>query len=127
MQEADTLLSIIRKRGERGLPLQNIYRMLFNRNLYLKAYGKLYRNEGAMTKGTTDETVDSMSMDKIDQIIELIRYERYQWSPVRRVQIPKANGKKRPLGIPTWSEKLVQEVIRLILQEYYEPQLDDRS
>lgn len=127
MQEADTLLSIIRKRGERGLPLQNVYRMLFNKNLYLKAYGKLYRNQGAMTKGTTDETVDSMSMDKIDQIIDLIRYERYQWSPVRRVQIPKANGKKRPLGIPTWSDKLVQEVIRLIVQEYYDPQFDDCS
>lgn len=127
MQETATLLSIIQKRGERGLPLENVYRMLFNKNLYLTAYGNLYRNQGAMTKGTTDETVDGMSPDKIDRIIALVRYERYHWSPVRRVLIPKQNGKKRPLGIPTWSDKLLQEVMRLILQAYYEPQFSKHS
>ena len=62
MQDTTTLLSIIRTRGERRLPLSNVYRMLYNENLYLTAYGKLYRNRGAMTKGTTDETVDGMSL-----------------------------------------------------------------
>ena len=64
MQETTTLLSIIQERGARGLPLQHVYRMLYNRNLYLTAYGNLYRNQGAMTKGTTDETVDGMSLEK---------------------------------------------------------------
>lgn len=127
MQNAETILSIIQQRGERGLPLRNIYRMLFNRNLYLKAYAKLYPNQGAMTKGATEETIDGMSLKKIDTIIEALRYERYRWTPVKRVYIPKKNGKQRPLGIPVWSDKLLQEVIRSILQEYYEPQFSPQS
>ena len=127
MQETATLLSIIQERGARGLPLQHVYRMLYNRNLYLTAYGNLYQNQGAMTKGITDETVDGMSLGKIERIIALVRAERYRWTPVRRVYIPKSNGKTRPLGIPPWSDKLLQEVIRLILQAYYEPQFSSRS
>jgi retron-type reverse transcriptase len=127
MQETTTLLSIIRTRGQRGLPLTNVYRMLYNKNLYLTAYGKLYRNDGAMTKGATPETVDGMSLAKIDGIINLLRHERYRWTPVRRVHIPKASGKTRALGIPPWSDKLLQEVIRLILEAFYEPQFDYRS
>jgi group II intron reverse transcriptase/maturase len=68
-----------------------------------------------------------MSLEKIDAIIEALRYERYQWLPARRTYIPKKNGKKRPLGMPVWSDKLVQEVIRLILEAYYEPQFSDHS
>ena len=128
MQETATVLSIIRKRGERGLPLRNAYRLLYNPDLYLTAYGKLYRNTGAMTRGATAETVDGMSQRKIDAIIEAVRHERYRWTPVRRVYIEKKNStKKRPLGLPTWSDKLLQEVIRLILEAFYEPQFDQRS
>jgi group II intron reverse transcriptase/maturase len=101
--------------------------MLYNKNLYITAYGKLYRNAGAMTRGTTSETIDGMSLAKIDRIITLLRQERYRWTPVRRVHIPKAPGKTRPLGIPTWSDKLLQEVIRLILDAFYEPRFDQRS
>lgn len=78
MQETTTRLSIIRTCGQRGLPLTNVYRMLYNKNLYLTAYGKLYRNDDAMTKGTTPETVDGMSMAKIDRIITLLRHERFR-------------------------------------------------
>lgn len=127
MQTADTTLTVIRNRGERGLHLERVYRSLFNPELYLLAYANLYSNQGAMTKGVTDETVDGMSLAKIHSIIEEIRNERFRWTPVRRTYIPKANGKMRPLGIPTWRDKLVQEVIRLILESYYEPQFDDAS
>jgi group II intron reverse transcriptase/maturase len=127
MRDAETTLAIVRKRGKKGLPLEGVYRRLFNRDLYLKAYAKLYPNNGAMTKGSTEETVDGMSLEKIDTIIELLRYERYRWTPVRRTYIPKANGKKRPLGLPTWSDKLVQEVMRSILEAYYEPQFSQNS
>ena len=127
MQDAETVLNVIRERGERGLPLENIYRLLYNRNLYLRAYGRLYSNQGAMTKGTTAETVDGMSLAKIDRIIDDLRHERFRWTPVRRVNIPKPNEKTRPLGIPTWTDKLLQEVIRMILEAYYEPQFSDRS
>ncbi len=127
MRNAETVLNIIRERGERGLPLENIYRLLYNRNLYLRAYGRIYSNQGAMTKGTIAETVDGMSLAKIDRIIEALRFERFRWTPVRRVNIPKPNGKTRPLGIPTWTDKLLQEVIRMILEAYYEPQFSDHS
>ena len=105
MQNAETVLVIIRDRGRRKLPLEGLYRQLFNPDLYLRAYGRLYRNQGAMTRGATEETPDGMSLDKINALIEQVRFERYRWTPVRRVNLPKHNGKTRPLGIPTWSDK----------------------
>ena len=95
--------------------------------MYLRAYAKLYKNKGAMTPGTTEETVDGMSQAKMAKILEAIRYERWRWTPVRRVALPKRNGKMRPLGMPTWSDKMVQEVIRSILEAYYEPQCSEHS
>jgi len=92
MRIAETVLDVIRERGRRGLPLEDIYRQLFNPDLYLKAYGRLYRNDGAMTQGATTETVDGMSVGKINTIIEALRYERYRWTPVRRTYIPKSMG-----------------------------------
>ena len=127
MQDAETVLNVIRERGERGLPLENIYRLLYNRNLYLRSYGRIYSNQGATTKGVNAETMDGMSLAKIDRIIEALRYERFRWTPVRRVNIPKPNGTTRALGIPTGPDKLLQEVIRMILEAYYEPQFSDRS
>src|SRR5215218_8823812 len=118
MQKADALLDIYRRRGANGLPLERVYRHLFDPELFLRAYGKIYRNFGAMTKGTTEETVDGMCLKKIHRIIGQLKLERYQWTPVRRTEIPKANGKMRPLGIPTWGDKLLQEVIRSLLEPY---------
>jgi group II intron reverse transcriptase/maturase len=117
----------MQKRGKDGLPVERLYRLLYNKDLYLQAYAKLYPNKGAMTPGATPETVDGMSMDKIDSIIEAIKHERYHWTPVRRTHIKKANGKLRPLGLPTWSDKLLQEVIRSILEAFYEPQFSEHS
>jgi len=129
MQRAETLLEIIHERGKRGLPLERLYRHLFNPELYLRAYGKIYRNDGSMTPGVSAETVDGMSLKKIQVIIDALRYERYRWTPVRRVYIDKKGspGKRRPLGLPTWSDKLLQEVIRSLLEAYYEPQFSDHS
>jgi retron-type reverse transcriptase len=82
-----------------------------------------------MTPGSNEETVDGMSLKKIQAIIDALRYERYRWTPVRRVYIEKkgAPGKRRPLGLPSWSDKLLQEVIRSLLEAYYEPQFSERS
>jgi group II intron reverse transcriptase/maturase len=127
MRNAETVLGIIQERGRRGLPLEDVYRQLFNRDLYLRAYGRIYRNDGAMTPGSTSETVDAMSLEKIDAMIDALRLERYRWTPVRRTYIPKKTGKMRPLGIPTWSNKLLQEVLRSLLNAYYEPQFSPHS
>jgi group II intron reverse transcriptase/maturase len=127
MRNAETILNIIRDRGKRKLPLDDVYRQLYNPDMYMRAYAKLYKNDGAMTQGITDETVDGMSQEKIASIIEAIRYERWHWTPVRRKNIPKPKGGTRPLGMPTWTDKLVQEVIRMILEAYYEPQFSEQS
>jgi group II intron reverse transcriptase/maturase len=127
MRDAETILAIIRERGKAGKDLEDVYRQLYNQELYLRAYGRIYRNAGAMTKGTTEESVDGMSLGRIQATIDLLRNERYRWTPVRRTFIPKKNGKRRPLGIPTWGDKLLQEVMRSILEAYYEPQLSPHS
>jgi group II intron reverse transcriptase/maturase len=127
MQSAEVVLGVLRERGRRGLPCNELYRQLFNPQLYLLAYGRIYSNDGAMTPGPTQETADDMSVEKIEAIIDAVRHERYRFSPVRRVYIPKKSGKLRPLGLPSWSDKLVGEVVRLLLEAYYEPQFSERS
>ncbi len=92
MQEAEVVLSVLRERGRKGLPCTQLYRQMFNRDLYLLAYGNIYSNQGAMTPGASGETADGMSEGKIDQITGLMRRESYRFSPARRVYIPKKNG-----------------------------------
>jgi group II intron reverse transcriptase/maturase len=127
MRNAETILGIIRQRGQHKLSVTDASRLLLQRDLSLRAYGKLYRNDGAMPPGATSETVDGMSLEKIDTIINALRQERYRWTPVRRTYIPKKNGKRRPLGLPSWSDKLLQEVIRSLLEAYYELQFSEHS
>ncbi|WP_345128437.1 reverse transcriptase/maturase family protein, partial [Streptomyces chiangmaiensis] len=127
MQEAEVVLNVLRERGRKALPLTQLYRQMFNKELYLLAYGNIYSNQGAMTPGVSEETADGMSEEKIEQIIGLMRQERYRFSPARRVYIPKKNGKFRPLGLPSWSDKLVGEVVRLLLEAYYDPGFSERS
>ena len=127
MQTAEVVLNVLRERGRKGLPCEQLYRQLFNKDLYYLAYGNIYSNKGSMTPGASEETADGMSEEKIEQIIGLMRQEKYRFSPARRVYIPKKNGKFRPLGMPTWSDKLVGEVARLLLEAFYEPQFSDTS
>jgi group II intron reverse transcriptase/maturase len=127
MQTAEVVLSVLRERGRKGLPCEQLYRQMFNKDLYLLAYGNIYSNQGAMTPGGSKETADGMSEEKIEHIAGLMRQERYRFSPVRRAYIPKKNGKLRPLGMPSWSDKLVGEVARLLLEAYYEPGFSDLS
>src|SRR5580704_4687937 len=104
MQNAETVLGVLRERGRKGLPLDELYRQLFNPQLYLLADGRIYSSDGAMTPGVTQETADGMSWGKIGRIIDAVRHERYRFSPARRVWIPEKNGKLRPLGMPAWPE-----------------------
>lgn len=124
MRTALKYLEIVRRRGEKGLPLKRVYKNILNRELFLLAYENIYANDGALTRGVdVTDTVDGMSVKRIDRIIKKLRRRKYHWKPVRRIQIPKRNShKKRPLGIPVWSDKLTAEVIRIVLSAYYEPQ-----
>jgi group II intron reverse transcriptase/maturase len=127
MQNAETVLDVLRDRGRRGLPCTELYRQLFNTSLYELAHGRIYANHGAMTPGADGETADGMSAARTGRIIDALRHERYRFQPAKRVYIPKKNGKQRPLGLPSWPDKLVGEVIRLLLEAYYEPQFSGRS
>ena len=127
MQDAETVLNVLRERGRRGLPCTELYRQLFNPSLFELAHGRIYANHGAMTPGADGETADGMSQARTMRIIDALRHERYRFQPVKRSWIPKKNGKLRPLGLPSWSDKLVGEVIRLLLEAYYEPQFSGRS
>jgi group II intron reverse transcriptase/maturase len=127
MQSAGTVLDVLRERGRRGLPCTELYRQLFNPSLYELAHGRIYANHGAMTPGADGETADGMSLARTVRIIDALRHERYRFQPVKRTWIPKKNGKMRPLGLPSWSDKIVGEVIRLLLEAYYEPLFSGRS
>ncbi|MBO5127817.1 MAG: group II intron reverse transcriptase/maturase, partial [Clostridia bacterium] len=98
-----------------------LYRYLLREDIWFEAYKHLYANNGASTKGINDDTADGFSEKKIKKIIGSLADGTYSPNPVRRVYIEKANGKKRPLGIPTFTDKLVQEVLRMILEAVYEP------
>lgn len=98
-----------------------LYRYLLRPDIYYEAYRNLYANSGAATKGVNEDTADGFSEAKINRIIKSLETETYQPKPARRTYIQKANGKMRPLGIPTFTDKLVQEVLRLVLQAVYEP------
>jgi len=97
MQEAEVVLGVLRERGRKGLPLTQLYRQMFNKDLYLAAYGNIYSNQGAMTPGPSQETADGMSEDLIDEVIGQMRPERYRFAPARRVR----NEPTGP-GSPHW-------------------------
>jgi len=127
MQKAEHILQAIRKMGEKRIPLTRVYRCLYSEDLFLAAYNKIGRNKGALTPGTENDTADGMSMRRLRNLIKKLRYERFYFKPVRRAQIPKKSGGARPLGIPNFSEKLVQEALRMLLEAYYEPRFRNSS
>lgn len=104
-----------------------IYRNLYNQELFLQAYQNIYASQGNMTAGTDGQTIDAMSLERINRLIETLKDESYQPKPSRRTYIPKKNGKTRPLGIPSIDDKLVQEVIRMMLESMYENSFEDNS
>src|SRR3989442_15367791 len=109
MQTAEVVLGVLRERGRKGLPCMQLYRQMFNKDLYLLAYGNIYSNSGAMTPGAGGETADGMSEDKIDQIIEAMRREKKRFAPAPRTYIPKKKGKTPPPRMPALSRKLIGE------------------
>ena len=106
---------------------ERLYRILFNEEMYHVAYQHIYAKQGNMTVGSDGQTIDSMSLTRIGKLIETLKDESYQPNPSRRTYIPKKNGKMRPLGIPSFDDKLLQEVIRMILEAIYEGQFEDSS
>jgi retron-type reverse transcriptase len=104
-----------------------LYRILFDRGIFQIAYDKLKSKPGNMTPGILPTTLDGLSLEVIDEIINSLRKGTFKFQPGRRVQIPKANGKMRPLTIAPPRDKLVQEGMRMILEAIYEPTFLENS
>ncbi len=129
MQKAETVLGIVesKSKSDKHYKFDRLYRNLFNPDFYLQAYGKIYAKEGNMTKGTDKETIDGFGTKKVNEVIELMKNEQFHFKPVRRVYISKKDGSKRPLGIPSFYDKLIQEISRSILEAIYEPKFSKSS
>ncbi len=110
-----------------GYKFERIYRVLFNEEMFYTAYQRIYAKVGNMTAGSDGNTIDEMSLSRIEKLIGILRNETYQPNPAKRTYIPKKNGKMRPLGIPSFDGKLVQEVIRMILEAIFERQFENSS
>lgn len=129
MKPTTEILERIRKSSAdyRDGVFTRLYRYLLREDVYIMAYKNLYANKGAATKGTDNDTADGFSKEYIDKIISELSSGTYEPKPVRRIQIPKKNGKQRPLGIPSFRDKIVQDIIRMYLEAIYEPIFSNRS
>lgn len=128
MRNPENILSNLSKHsGQLDYKFERLYRLLFNEEMYFIAYQKLAPKQGNMTPGTDGMTIDQMSLTRIETLIDSLRNESYQPKPARRKYIPKKNGKKRPLGIPSFEDKLLQEVVRMILEAIYEGHFEHTS
>lgn len=128
MQNSEIVLyNLSKQAGKENYQYDRLYRNFYNRDFFIKAYTKIYKNDGSATKGVNEETADGFGDEKMEFIIKSLKDETYQPKPVRRVAIPKSNGKTRPLGIPTFTDRIVQEVCRMILDAIYEPVFSEYS
>ena len=125
----DVLKLLTEKASVKGYTFERLYRNLYNLDFYLLAYKNIAASPGSMTKGADGMTLDNMSMARINKIIASLKDQTYRLNPARRTYIAKKNNpaKKRPLGIPSGDDKLVQEVVRMILESIYEPTFSDQS
>lgn len=122
MQDPNKLLTILSSMARKPeVEFDNLFPKLYNTHLWLMAYGQIAPKTGNMTAGTDGQTIDGTSMKRIERLIAELKAGRYTPKPVRRKYIPKANGKMRPLGIPCFEDKLLQTVVKLLLEPIYEP------
>jgi group II intron reverse transcriptase/maturase len=118
----------IEKCSKNGHKVRNLFQIMTNNpELWMQAYANVYPNKGALTNGIDDTTVDGFCEDRVANIIKLLKEDKYQPKPSKRVYIRKANGKQRPLGIQSGDDKLVQEVVRILLEKIYEPIFSENS
>jgi group II intron reverse transcriptase/maturase len=121
MRNSERVLNSLAKHSKLSTyKYERLYRVLFNEEMYYVAYQRIYAKPGNMTPGSDNQTIDGMNLTRIEKLIQSLKDESYQPQPSKRTYIPKKNGKVRPLGIPAFDDKLVQEVIRMILEAIYE-------
>ena len=128
MRSPKTVLENLQRHSlDKSYKYERLYRNLYNHDFYLLAYQNVYANKGAMTPGIDGLTLDGYGNERINNLIDTLKNRSYQPTPARRRYIPKKNGKMRPLGIPSANDKLVQEVVRMMLESIYEPSFSKYS
>lgn len=128
MRNSEKVLTELSKQAQnKDYEFHRIYRIVCNPDMFIKAYCNIYNNKGSSTSGIDNKTADNFNEDLIDKIINSLKDESYQVKPVKRIYIPKKNGKTRPLGIPNFQDRLVQEVCRMVLESIYEPIFSENS
>lgn len=128
MRSPEYVLNSLTEHSENlNYKFERLYRIFFNEEMYYVAYQRIYAKPGNMTAGADGKTIDQMSLNRIEQLITSLKDESYQPQPSKRVYIPKKNGKMRPLGVPAFNDKLLQEVVRMILEAIYERQFEKTS
>ena len=128
MRNSEKVLTELSKQAQnKDYEFHRIYRIICNPDMFIKAYCNIYNNKGSSTSGIDNRTADNFNEDLIDKIINSLKDESYQVKPVKRIYIPKKNGKTRPLGIPNFQDRLVQEVCRMVLESIYEPIFSENS
>jgi group II intron reverse transcriptase/maturase len=124
----ETVLSSLTEHSkDLNYKFERLYRILFNEEMYYVAYQRIHAKPGNMTAGSDGKTIDRMSLNRIEKLIATLKNESYQPQPSRRVYIPKKNGKMRPLGVPAFDDKLLQEAVRMLLEAIYEGQFENTS
>jgi group II intron reverse transcriptase/maturase len=121
------LINLSKQTNKSGYVFERLYRILYNPQMYIKAYSNIYKNSGSATSGVDNETADGFSEKQINILIDSLKNESYQPKPAKRVYIPKKNGKNRPLGIPSFNDRIIQEICRMILETIYEPRFSTHS
>jgi group II intron reverse transcriptase/maturase len=109
----------------------DLYRLMYKEDLYIAAYERIKSEPGNVTPGPEGETLDGFSLEAIRQIIGEMRTEAFQFKPVHLRYIPKESGEMRKIGIPSPRDKIVQEIMRMILEAIYDspcgPYFSDHS
>jgi group II intron reverse transcriptase/maturase len=128
VQDPNVLLTMLSRMAHKPeVKFDKLFQKLYNTKLWLMAYESIAPNSGNMTPGSDGSTIDGMGRERIQAVIADLKASRYKPKPVRRVYIPKADGKQRPIGIPCFEDKLLQTVVKLILEAIYEPTFSDAS
>jgi group II intron reverse transcriptase/maturase len=106
---------------------QRLYRVLYEETWLTEAWERIRKNKGSKTAGVDGQTVSDVDETLISRLANKLKEKEYKPTPVRRVYIPKSNGKRRPLGIPTIQDRIVQSALKMLLEPIYEQEFCNSS
>jgi len=125
MKIADKLQIMKTKVNKDGYKFKDLYRLMYDEDLYVFAYERIASNKGSQTSGVDDQTINCWDNNMLKGIISSMKENQYKWKPAKRIEIPKPNGKMRPIGIPTIRDRITEGAILVILEAIWAPELEN--